>query len=79
MLLLRGEVPHQGGGPKPYWERDELRPGLTGYWQVHGRSNTSYEERVLLDERYAASQSLPLDLAIMARTVRVVVTSDGAH
>jgi exopolysaccharide biosynthesis polyprenyl glycosylphosphotransferase len=79
MLLLRGEVPHQGGGPKPYWERDELRPGLTGYWQVHGRSNTSYEERVLLDERYAASQSLPLDLSIMARTVRVVVTSDGAH
>jgi exopolysaccharide biosynthesis polyprenyl glycosylphosphotransferase len=79
MLLLRGEIPHQGPGPKPYWERDELRPGLTGYWQVHGRSNTSYEERVLLDERYAAHQSLPLDLSIMARTVRVVVTSDGAH
>ncbi len=46
---------------------------------MHGRSNTSYEERVLLDERYAANQSLPLDLSIMARTVRVVVTSDGAH
>jgi exopolysaccharide biosynthesis polyprenyl glycosylphosphotransferase len=78
MLVRNGAVPHSDGGPKPYWERDDVRPGLTGLWQVHGRSNTSFEERVLLDERYAASQSLPLDLAIMARTVRVVVSSDGA-
>ena len=79
MLVGRGAVPHGAGGPKPYWEMEDLRPGLTGYWQVHGRSNTSFEERVNLDATYAASQSLPLDLTIMARTVREVVSSEGAY
>jgi exopolysaccharide biosynthesis polyprenyl glycosylphosphotransferase len=57
-------------GPAPYWEFPSVRPGLTGYWQVQGRSLTSYQERLWLDEMYMTSMSLRLDLLILGRTVR---------
>lgn len=56
-----------------------LRPGITGLWQVSGRSNTSYSQRVDLDERYFQQQSLLLDLRILLRTVRVVLKAQGAY
>jgi exopolysaccharide production protein ExoY len=55
------------------------RPGLTGLWQVSGRSDTSYAERVELDVHYVRSWSLLGDLAIIARTVVVVFRSDGSY
>lgn len=55
-----------------YWTIPDLRPGMTGYWQINGRSSTSYEERLRLDNVYATSWSLGLDLAILAKTAPAV-------
>ena len=55
-----------------------VKPGVTGLWQVSGRSRTTYMERVALDCKYVATWSLWLDLKILARTFRSVVSSDGA-
>ena len=54
------------------------RPGLTGLWQVSGRSNLSYRQRVALDEEYIRSWNLGLDLQILWRTAGAVWTSVGA-
>jgi lipopolysaccharide/colanic/teichoic acid biosynthesis glycosyltransferase len=80
--VLRGEM--SVVGPRPivrqelprYGNRMEevlaVRPGLTGLWQVSGRNNLSYEERVALDLRYASQRTFGLDLAIIVRTLRVI-------
>ncbi len=57
----------------------QVRPGLTGLWQVSGRNNTTYERRVELDEYYVRNRSLKLDLHILLKTVLVVVKKDGAY
>jgi lipopolysaccharide/colanic/teichoic acid biosynthesis glycosyltransferase len=54
-------------------------PGLTGQWQVSGRNNTSYEERVELDVYYIHNWSLWLDIYILACTAKVVVLREGAY
>lgn len=56
-----------------------VRPGLTGLWQVSGRSDTSYETRIELDTRYVAEQSLWGDIVIMAKTVPAVLSSRGSY
>lgn len=56
-----------------------VRPGLTGLWQVSGRNNTSYRRRVSLDRHYARRRSLAFDIAILARTVPVVMGARGAY
>lgn len=56
-----------------------VRPGLTGAWQVSGRSNTTYDERVALDVDYISNASFWLDIRIVAQTVRVVISQSGAH
>jgi undecaprenyl-phosphate galactose phosphotransferase len=55
-----------------------VRPGLTGLWQVSGRSRTSYEERVELDVAYVRNWSLYVDLRILFRTVPAVLFQRGA-
>lgn len=55
-----------------------VRPGLTGAWQVSGRSDATYAERVALDVDYIRHQSFRLDLKIMLQTVRVVLGRQGA-
>jgi exopolysaccharide biosynthesis polyprenyl glycosylphosphotransferase len=55
-----------------------FRPGVTGYWQVNGRSRLSYEDRVRLDLSYITSWSLRLDAQILARTLRVLIAGRGA-
>ncbi len=55
-----------------------VRPGLTGIWQVSGRSDASYERRVALDVSYIRDWSLMSDIRIALRTVRVVVAGRGA-
>jgi len=56
----------------------EIRPGITGLWQVEGRSSTSFDDMVRLDLRYINDQSLLLDLKILLKTVKVVVRWIGA-
>lgn len=56
-----------------------IRPGVTGYWQINGRSQLEYEDRVRLDLAYIAGWSLGLDLSIIARTVRVVCGLRSAY
>ena len=78
-------------GPRPV-TRDELayygaavsaylaaRPGLTGLWQVSGRSDLSYDERVAIDKQYFAKQNLLLDIWIIMRTVPIVLRSRGSR
>ena len=58
--------------------RLRLRPGLTGLWQVSGRSDLSWEDSLRLDLRYVDNWSMALDLQILARTVRAVTHGAGA-
>jgi exopolysaccharide production protein ExoY len=58
---------------------DLFYPGITGLWQVSGRSDVNYERRVLFDREYASQWSCFLDFAILARTVPAVVTMRGAY
>ncbi|MGY1783761.1 sugar transferase [Geodermatophilus sp. SYSU D00698] len=56
-----------------------VKPGLTGLWQVSGRSDLTWEEAVRLDLRYVENWSLALDLLILWKTLRAVVRADGAY
>ena len=55
-----------------------MRPGITGLWQVSGRNNTTYAERVRLVSFYVRNWSVWLDLYILSRTFGAVVTGHGA-
>lgn len=59
--------------------RLEVRPGLTGLWQVSGRSNLSWDDTVRLDLYYVDNWSMVQDLMILAKTARAVVGSNGAY
>lgn len=64
------------------WHRRRLlesRPGITGLWQVHGRSKTTFDEMVRLDLQYSRKWSLPLDLKILLLTPRAVLSGEGAY
>ena len=86
--VLKGEMSLVG--PRPYMPREiekigsfmdvitRVRPGLTGLWQVSGRNELLFEERLLLDEHYVKNWSLWMDIVIMMRTLRAVVRGEGA-
>ncbi len=87
--VLKGEMSLVG--PRPI-VRDEMNyyrssfalysqvaPGITGLWQVSGRSDTSYEERIRLDDYYIRHWSIWMDIYILARTVLVVLKRTGAY
>lgn len=61
------------------WHYLSVTPGLTGLWQVSGRNDLSYEQRVQLDRHYIDHRSIGLDLLILLRTVRVVMLRAGAR
>jgi exopolysaccharide biosynthesis polyprenyl glycosylphosphotransferase len=75
--------------PVPYeykaydlWHRRrvlEIKPGITGLWQVEGRSRTRFDEMVRLDLKYARAWSIWLDVKILLQTPGVVLTGEGAH
>lgn len=73
--IVRNEIEKYGEHFRHY---SSVRPGLTGLWQVSGRSETTYDERVALDVEYVQDRSYFMDLKIMAMTVPAVLTSDGA-
>ena len=60
-------------------QRLRVKPGITGMWQVHGRSDTSFEDYTRLDLYYVDNWSLTTDLAIMLKTVPAVVFRQGAR
>lgn len=57
----------------------EAPPGITGLWQISGRSNTTYDDRVALDCWYVRNWSLWYDLVVLVKTIRVVLKKDGAY
>ena len=61
------------------FRRLHVRPGLTGLWQVSGRSDLSWEESVRLDLRYVDNWSVSMDLLILWKTARVVLGAHGAY
>lgn len=74
--IVDDEIPKYGAKYALY---KKVRPGISGLWQVSGRNNTTYEERVGFDEYYVRNWSPWLDLYILGRTVKVVLTGDGAY
>lgn len=88
--VLKGEMSLVGPRPAiPYevaayqtWHRRrllEVKPGITGLWQVNGRSRIAFDEMVRLDLRYAREWSPWLDLRILLRTPRAVIAGEGAY
>ncbi len=87
--VLKGEMSLIG--PRPAMEEElprfgdklafylEARPGITGLWQVSGRNRLPFSQRVELDAWYVKNWNLWYDVAILFKTVRVVVTRDGAY
>jgi len=72
--IVRNEIEKYG----EYFDHyARVRPGLTGLWQVSGRSETTYAQRVALDVEYVEHQSLATDLKIIIKTVPAVLRSDG--
>jgi lipopolysaccharide/colanic/teichoic acid biosynthesis glycosyltransferase len=57
----------------------EAKPGITGLWQVNGRSRVKFDEMVRLDIRYARTWSLWLDIKILLRTPHAVLLGEGAY
>jgi exopolysaccharide production protein ExoY len=74
--IVLDELPRYGDYVEYYLA---LRPGITGLWQVSRRSDTSYDERVKLDVRYCRSWTIGGDIAIIARTVAVLLTTQGSR
>ena len=56
----------------------KCRPGITGLWQVSGRNNVSYGQRVAFDKNYALTYSKMIDINILLKTVKVVLLRSGA-
>ena len=77
-------------GPRPYLEREKeemtyyykyivsCRPGLTGYWQIAGRSNVTFEDRLHMDMDYYRKHTLKIDMKILKKTVEKCVKKEGA-
>ena len=78
-------------GPRPYLPREiddmgsyydtiiESKPGITGLWQVSGRSNTTFEERLEFDKKYIENKGFLYDMELLTKTVGVVVKKNGAE
>jgi lipopolysaccharide/colanic/teichoic acid biosynthesis glycosyltransferase len=88
--VLKGQMSLVGPRPPiPYevehyevWHRARLfavKPGITGLWQVKGRSRTTFDEMVRLDLQYARTWTVWMDLRILLQTPRAMVSGDGAH
>ncbi len=88
--VLKGEMSLVGPRPPIPYELEnydlwhlrrvmEIKPGITGLWQVQGRSRTTFDEMVRLDLKYAKEWSLWLDIKILLKTPRAVLAGDGAY
>ena len=88
--VLRGEMNFVGPRPvireeiERYYKEDAeyyymVKPGITGLWQVSGRSDTDYDFRVATDKWYVSNWSLWLDIVILFKTIKVVLKREGAY
>ena len=87
--VLRGEMSLVGPRPIIQEELDRygefvddylmVKPGITGMWQVNGRSDTTYDERVQMDSWYVRNWSVWLDFMLLWRTIKAVVAGKGAY
>jgi lipopolysaccharide/colanic/teichoic acid biosynthesis glycosyltransferase len=87
--VIRGDMSLVGPRPLtrtddehvPEWARvrNAVLPGITGLWQVSGRTNLSFQEMLALDYQYATHWSLRLDIALLLRTVPAVLSGNGAN
>lgn len=87
--VIKGEMSFVGPRPylfdevedmgKAYDKIVNLKPGITGMWQAHGRSDTDFEERLVLDEYYYRNWTLWLDVIIVIKTIKNVVAKEGAY
>lgn len=87
--VLKGDMSLIGN--RPYLPREKVdmgdyyddiiktKPGITGYWQVNGRSNTSFDERMTLESYYSNHNSLLLDVKVFFKTFAVVLFGKGAE
>jgi lipopolysaccharide/colanic/teichoic acid biosynthesis glycosyltransferase len=85
--VLKGDMSFVGPRPTSFdastyalWqtERLEVIPGITGLWQISGRSEVDFNERLVLDLQYIKEQNLWTDISILARTVTAVLARKGA-
>lgn len=74
--IIPEEVPRYGELIREYYS---VRPGITGLWQVSGRSDIDYPERVRMDSWYVHNWSIWLDIVLLWRTIRVVLQHKGAY
>lgn len=86
--VLRGDMSLVGPRPTSFdvstydlWhtERLEVTPGITGLWQISGRSDLEFDDRLRLDIEYIETRSLWLDLKILLKTVGAVIRPRGAY
>jgi len=86
--VLKGDMSLVGPRPTSFapetyrlWhtERLEVMPGITGLWQISGRSNLDFDQRLKLDIAYIERQSMWMDICIIARTVGQVFIGEGAY
>ena len=73
--VVDGEIEKYGTNKEKFLS---VKPGLTGYWQVNGRSNTTYAERIDMELYYVDNQSLWLDIKIFFKTFISVIKKEGA-
>jgi lipopolysaccharide/colanic/teichoic acid biosynthesis glycosyltransferase len=74
--IVDEEIGHYGSRFKTYLQ---VKPGLTGLWQISGRNNLDYPTRVRLDDYYVRNWSIWFDLYILARTPSAMLTGTGAY
>lgn len=87
--VLKGDMSMIGNRPYLPREKDDMgeyfedvlktKPGLTGYWQVSGRSNTTFEDRLKLEKYYSEHRGLKMDIKIFVKTFQVVLGCSGSR
>lgn len=87
--VLKGEMSFVGPRPYLFREKEDMgryykkitksKPGITGMWQTHGRSDTDFHERLILDEYYYRNWCLWLDVVIIVKTIKNVIYRKGAY
>lgn len=87
--VLKGEMSFVGPRPiveaeivkygKDFRNYTQMRPGITGLWQVNGRNDTSYENRVAFDKKYVKEVTLAQDLLILLKTIPAALSKKGAY
>ena len=87
--VLKGEMSLIG--PRPYLPREQdemgehyteiikVKPGISGYWQVYGRSGVTFENRLMMDSWYVKNRNFKMDLILLWKTIGVVLNKKGAY